>query len=139
MVNVNRNLIIKYLDSRQHCFQGGFGLVGLMVVIAIIGILAVIAIPSFQDYTARPKHSMLASANQAIAKLEWQEMVYSAPERMEIGSTSVVTVKLGGNKSFAELVSLLEKAGQTGGQRVEVSNRMYAHLVGNGFEITPVT
>lgn len=117
----------------------GFALMELMIVIAVIGVLAAIAIPSFQNYQVKSKYSPLASANQAIAKLEWQEMAYSAPERMEIGSTSMVTVKLGGNKTFAELTSLLEKTGQTGGQRVEVSDRMDAHLTGSGFEITPVT
>lgn len=139
MVSVNNRSTIKRLGLRQHFFLRGFALMELMIVIAIIGVLAAIAIPSFQANTAKPKNSLLASANQAIAKLGWQEMAYSAPERMEIGSTSVVTVKLGGNKTFAELTSLLEKAGQTGGQKVAVSDRMDAHLTGSGFEITPVT
>lgn len=125
--------------NTPHSTQRAFALMELIIVIAVIGILAVIAIPSFQDHQFKSKSPSLAAANKAIANLEWQEMAYSAPERMEIGSTSVVTVNLGGNKTFSELASLLEKTGQTGGQRVEVSDRMDAHLTGSGFEIIPVT
>ncbi len=139
MVSVNSRSTIKRLGLRQHFFLCGFALMELMIVIAVIGVLAAIAIPSFQNHQIKSKSLPLASANQAIAKLGWQEMAYSAPEHMEIGSTSVVTVKLGGDKTFAELTSLLERTGQTGGQKVEVSDRMDAHLTGSGFEITPVT
>lgn len=131
--------VLRACCNAHHSNQCGFALMELMIVIAVIGVLAVIAIPSFQNYQIKSNSSPLAAANKAIANLEWQEMAYSAPERMEIGSTSVVTVNLGGNKTFSELASLLEKTGQTGGQRVEVSDRMDAHLTGSGFEIIPVT
>jgi len=39
----------------------GFSLIELMVVIAIVALLAAVAIPSYRDYTNRPKMSEVNS------------------------------------------------------------------------------
>lgn len=130
-------------DKRRNGFGGrvaGFTLPELVIILAILGFLALFVIPYFQDNRARSRQpSILEAADKELARLDWQEMAYTAPERMEIGSTMIVDVALGGNKTIAQLIPLLENAGKAEGQRIQVSDRMEARLTGNSFEIVANT
>ena len=133
-------------DFHKQCkgSVGGFTIWELVIALAIIGVLLLVAVPQFQSYTVPQNRqpSILAAADKELAKLDWQQMAFTAPDRMELGSTVPVDVALGGNKTFAELVPLLENAGKAEGQRVQVADRMEARLTGSGFEIianTPET
>jgi len=114
----------------------GFTVPEFIVIVILLAILASVAI-SLQ--TQKPQlfrqPSILNAADKELAKLDWQEMAYKAPDDMEIGSTATVEVALGGNKTFTELVLLLESVGKAEGQRVQVADRMEARLTGSGFEI----
>lgn len=46
--------------------------------------------------------SILASADRELTKLDWLQIAYTAPGRMEVGSTAPVDFALGGNKRLAE-------------------------------------
>ncbi|RJQ77969.1 MAG: prepilin-type N-terminal cleavage/methylation domain-containing protein [Desulfobacteraceae bacterium] len=119
----------------------GFSLWELIIVVAVVGVLAAVTIPQFASYRqkAARQPSILAAVDSELAKLEWQQMVYTAPDRMEIGSTATVNVALGGNMTFAELALLLEKAGKAEGQRVQVADQMEARLTGSGLDIVANT
>ncbi len=132
------------LCSQSQYLRQGFTLIELVVVIAVLAILAAIAIPQYIKMERRPPPTgttspILAAADKELAKLGWQGMAYSVPQRMEIGSTADVNLALGGNKSVAELVLLLENAGKAEGLRVQVTDRMEARLTGSGFEIIAST
>jgi len=129
-----------YFDTQPDT-KNGFSVWWLLIILAVVCVLYLTAVPQFStDYESQP--SLLTAADKELANLEWQQMAYTAPERMEMGSTAAVTVALGGNRTFAELVPILENAGKAEGQLVQVSDRMEARLTGIGFEIianTPET
>lgn len=122
-----------------HGFSG-FTVWEFAIVLAIVAVLALVAMPRYQSYDQKiQKPSILAAVDKELAKLDWQQMAYTAPDRMEIGSMVTVDVVLGGNRTFAELVPLFENAGKAEGQRVQVADRMEAKLTGSGFEIIATT
>lgn len=130
-------------DKQCKCVPHGFAgftVWDLVIVLAVVAVLALVAVPQYQSYDLKIRRpSILAAVDKELAKLDWQQMAYTAPDRMEIGSTVTVDVALGGNRTFAELVPLLENAGKAEGQRVQVADRMEARLTGSGFEIIPNT
>ena len=83
--------------------------------------------------------ALLASADRELSRLSWQQMAFSVPEKMELGSTAFVELAVGGGKSVDDLVGLLDAAGKREGMEVQVSDDMEAHLTGDGFQITPTT
>jgi type II secretory pathway component PulJ len=122
----------------------GFALVELLVVFFLVAIVAMVAVPSYKKalHHAQQQNDhvpALAKADQALAKLPWQELAYRAPESVEIGAGALVEVAIGGDESLTQLTRLLQSTGEAGGERVQVSDRMQAHLTGEGFEITPTT
>ena len=130
-------LIFNKLNKNSKYQPPGFSVWEIVIVLAIIGILALIAVPQFSKDRKKPPMtpSILTEVDNELAKLEWQQMAYTAPNHMELGSTATVKVVIGGNKTFDELVSLLENAGKIEGLMVQVSDKMEAQLTGRGFEI----
>jgi prepilin-type N-terminal cleavage/methylation domain-containing protein len=131
--------VIQSATHRSHVVGQGFTVMELLVVVLIVAVLAAILSPALFKAQRHAKSSVLAGADAALAKLTWQELAYRAPRRMEIGASALVEVALGGNQSFDQLSQLLQSSGNATGQRVQVADRMEAHLTGSGFEITPAT
>jgi len=132
---------MRILTVSRRRLQQGFTLIELMIVAVVVGILASIALPTYQNYTTQKKvaERPLSAVDRELTKLTWQHLAFSAPDSMELGSTGSVELAVGGGKSQSELAELLDSAGKRDGHKVQVSDRMEAHLSGAGFQITATT
>lgn len=119
----------------------GFTLIELAITVVIIAIISFVALPLYK--TRPPLHSQTkpssSAADIALAKLKWQHLAFSTPERMEIGASATVSLALGGEQSVENLRRVLTDVGKIEGSRLQVSDLMEAKLLSDSFDITPIT
>jgi hypothetical protein len=79
------------------------------------------------------------SATEAVRELFTANVAYNTPDQMWKGRTTMIRAALDRAKSREELSGIVQGAGQTESRTARVANTVQARLVGEGFEIKPVT
>lgn len=120
------------------CLKRGFTLIELAVAIAALAILTILAMQNVR-HGGQARVEPPSAVDRALAKLQWQQLSFSAPDKMELGSTGSVELAIGGGKSQSELAELLDSAAKRDGQKVRIADRMEAHLSSESFHITATT
>jgi hypothetical protein len=67
------------------------------------------------------------------------EVAFNTPEKMRLGQSVNVEVKLGKANLAGQLEKLIKEEGQVESHPIKVGNVMEAQLAGAGFEIIPIT
>lgn len=88
---------------------------------------------------AKPPSSPLDSVDRILASLDWANMAFNSPQRINLNETAQIQLLLSFRKPMDELREAISAAGEREGARVRISNRMEARLSGPNFQITAIT
>ncbi len=86
-----------------------------------------------------PSPTAIAAVDAQLKQLEWSNIAFNAPERVQLGEEITVELLLSPKSSIKDLQRQLSGVGKREGARIRASNRMEAILSGPAFEITPTT
>lgn len=115
----------------------------VLVVVIIVGVLAAIALPALQSQVKARKENKSPVAADAVDKalkgMVWGNIAFNNPQTMGYGQTTTVQLLLSGNKTDAQLLSVVTEEGSKESYKVRFTNDMEACLTGSAFEITQVT
>lgn len=73
--------------------------------------------------------------DEIVEKLEWGNIVFNAPQKMQFDSPEQIELLLSLKKTVQELQTELNRHPEIESDRVRISNRMEARLSGKGFKI----
>lgn len=79
------------------------------------------------------------SDEKALKGTPWGSIAFNSPKLLGYGQTVVVQLLLSGNKTGAQLLSLIDENRGKETYRVQFNNDMEARLVGKAFDVTPIT
>lgn len=83
--------------------------------------------------------SPLGSVDQILASMDWANIAFNSPPKLNLKETAQVQLLLSLRKTIDELRTEIAAAGEREGAKVKVSNRMQARLSGVDFQIIAVT
>ena len=86
-----------------------------------------------------PSSSSLGSVDSILASLDWANIAFNSPQKINLNETAQIELLLSLQKSIDELSGEIAAAGAREGASVKVSNRMEARLSGRSFQITAIT
>lgn len=92
----------------------------------------------FQDLR-KPSIHIDAPIDRALKKLDWGNIAFNTPERIGYGETKGIQLLLTTKLSRSALEKMVAEDGVVESDRIKISNSMAARLVGEAFEITPIT
>ncbi|MCP5245560.1 MAG: hypothetical protein H6937_06260 [Burkholderiales bacterium] len=81
----------------------------------------------------------LTVIDQILATLEFGNIVFNPPEKMNIDETRQIQLLLGMKETIEQLKQMIEEKGIKDGDRIRVSDRMEARLTGLNFNILAIT
>ncbi|HYG11587.1 MAG TPA: hypothetical protein VD835_16690, partial [Pyrinomonadaceae bacterium] len=99
-------------------------------------------LPAPQEKAVRSKsagRTRRDSVDAYLDSLPLGEVAFNTPEKMRLGQTVNVELKLGGAHLVGQLEELIKEEGRVETHRVKVASVMEARLVGTGFEIATAT
>lgn len=73
--------------------------------------------------------------DEIVTNLEWGNIAFDTPKKMQFEEPKTIELLLSSTKSVQELQSSLKSHEQIESARIQISNRMEAHLSGQGFKI----
>lgn len=89
--------------------------------------------------TQEPPPTAIAAVDTQLKQLEWSNIAFNAPDRIQLGEEVTIELLLSPKASIKDLQRQLSGVGRREGARIRASNRMEAILSGSSFEITPTT
>lgn len=94
---------------------------------------------SMPPVSPSPPASPLGSVDQILASMEWANIAFNSPQKLNLKETAEVQLLLSLRKTMDELRTEITAAGEREGAKVKVSNRMQARLSGVDFQIVAIT
>ena len=82
--------------------------------------------------------SSIALLDDVLDDLEFGNIVFNAPKKMQLGESERIELLLSPTKSIKELQTELENQIDIESANITIANRMEAHLSGRSFEIEPI-
>lgn len=88
--------------------------------------------------TREPERPIPVRIDDIVEKMDWGNIAFNAPERMDLNSSSTIHLVLSPQSSIEELKKQVAAEGAKEGARIRISELMEAHLSGAGFQISPI-
>lgn len=86
-----------------------------------------------------PQGNSTDTVDRILEKLEFGNIAFNVPRLINIDDATTIHLLLGLATPINELKKLIDAAGEKESARIQISNRMAAHLSGPSFNIIPVT